>query len=292
MVPVLSSLLPPGVLGPRSGGTVTLRRFELDGAAYGGLIGTVTDAARLLAVFTNGGTVGSTSVLRRESVEAMTAITTKGRPYDVGLGWLRPHGDPPDSVEHFGGGIGYFNVLRVNLAAGCGAVVMSNTTKHWDIAGFADSADRRRPVDDAARAEPAARHPAMTDGHGGDGVDTIDPANRPKPVESWARRLPGGFHPNLTTAVHDTHHARHLATRSAIALAALTVLGTWRRYSSDLKVHRARVTAAARSSPRGSARSNTPSPAPARRSLSHTAPAAGSIRRSPHRRASPWVGFG
>ena len=91
-----------------------------------------------MAVFTNAGRVDARRILRRESVEAMTAITTKGHPYDVRLGWFRPHRDRPDSVEHLGGGIGYFNVLRLNRRAGCGAVVMSNTTKHWDIAGFAD----------------------------------------------------------------------------------------------------------------------------------------------------------
>jgi CubicO group peptidase (beta-lactamase class C family) len=138
-VPIFSALLPRGLVGPRAGSLVTLRPFELDGAAYGGLIGTVSDAARLLAVYTNRGTVGTRRLLHPESVEAMITITVRSRPYDVGLGWFRPNGDRPNRIEHLGGGIGYFNVMRLDTRTGGGAVVMSNITKHWGITPFADS---------------------------------------------------------------------------------------------------------------------------------------------------------
>ena len=45
-VPIAGALLPPGLLGTRHGKLVALDAFELDGAAYGGLIGPVEDAAR------------------------------------------------------------------------------------------------------------------------------------------------------------------------------------------------------------------------------------------------------
>ena len=69
----------------------------------------------------------------------MTTIGTPGRPYDLGVGWFRPHGNS-GGVEHLGGGIGYWNVLRLLPDRGVGAAVMSNITRHWDIVRMADAA--------------------------------------------------------------------------------------------------------------------------------------------------------
>jgi CubicO group peptidase (beta-lactamase class C family) len=140
LTPVLKGLLPPGILGTRTGTFVGLEPFELDGAAYGGLIGPVTEAARLIALHANGGTIDGTRVLSRPSTDAMTGITTPGRPYDLGLGWFRPHGDHGPHVEHLGGGMGYWNLLRLDPRTARGAAVMSNTTRHWNITAFADAA--------------------------------------------------------------------------------------------------------------------------------------------------------
>ena len=138
--PLVAALLPAGILGTRTGKFVSLEAFEVDGAAYGGLIGPVTDAARLVAMHANGGAVDGTRILQCRSVAAMTQITTRGRPYDLGLGWFRPYKDSSPSVEHFGGGMGYWNVLRLDPQTGSGAAVMSNTTRRWDITAFADAA--------------------------------------------------------------------------------------------------------------------------------------------------------
>jgi CubicO group peptidase (beta-lactamase class C family) len=140
LTPVVKGLLPAGILGARTGGFVGLQPFELDGAAYGGLIGPVTDAARLIALHCNGGAVNGTRLLSRRSIAAMTAVATHGNPYDLGLGWFRPHGDHSPQVEHFGGGMGYWNLLRISPRTGHGAAVMSNTTRHWNITAFADAA--------------------------------------------------------------------------------------------------------------------------------------------------------
>ncbi|MGO8958508.1 MAG: serine hydrolase domain-containing protein [Streptosporangiaceae bacterium] len=140
LTPVVKGLLPEGILGARTGKFVGLERFELDGAAYGGLIGPVTEAAQLIALHANGGTVNGTRVLSRSSIAAMTAVATHGKPYDLGLGWFRPHDDHSPQVEHLGGGIGYWNLLRLNPQAAGGAAVMSNSTRHWNITAFADAA--------------------------------------------------------------------------------------------------------------------------------------------------------
>jgi CubicO group peptidase (beta-lactamase class C family) len=52
---VVRRLLPSGIVGERSGKLVALAPFELDGASYGGLIGSVMDAARLVALHCNDG---------------------------------------------------------------------------------------------------------------------------------------------------------------------------------------------------------------------------------------------
>jgi CubicO group peptidase (beta-lactamase class C family) len=140
LTPALSGLLPPGILGTRTATFVGLEPFELDGAAYGGLIGPVTEAARLIALHANGGTVDGTRRLSRRSIGAVTAVTTPGKPYDLGLGWFRPHGDHGPHVEHLGGGMGYWNLLRLNPQTAHGAAVMSNTTRRWNITAFADAA--------------------------------------------------------------------------------------------------------------------------------------------------------
>jgi CubicO group peptidase (beta-lactamase class C family) len=140
LAPVLNGLLPPGILGARTGKFIALEPFELDGAAYGGLIGPVTDAARLIALHANGGTLDGARVLSCQAIDAMTGIATPGKPYDLGLGWFRPHSDPGPHVEHLGGGMGYWNLLRLNPQTGHGAAVMSNTTRRWNITAFADAA--------------------------------------------------------------------------------------------------------------------------------------------------------
>jgi len=137
---IVERFLPAGIIGERCGKYVALESFELDGAAYGGLIGPVVDAARLVALHCNEGMYEGRRLLSADSVHKMAAITTLGKPYDVGLGWFRPRREPGPEVEHFGGGMGFWNVLRVDPTTGYGAAVMSNTTKRWDVAAFADRA--------------------------------------------------------------------------------------------------------------------------------------------------------
>ena len=119
---------------------VALEPFELDGAAYGGLVGPVLDAARLVALHCNDGMFAGRRLLTSDSARAMADIATKGKPYDVGLGWFRPRRESGPGVQHFGGGMGFWNVLRFDPTTGRGAAVMSNTSSRWDIAKLADDA--------------------------------------------------------------------------------------------------------------------------------------------------------
>jgi CubicO group peptidase (beta-lactamase class C family) len=131
--------LPRWVTGPSIGRWMGFRRFVLDGAAYGGLIGTAKDAARFLHMHLRDGELDGTQVLSHESAAEMRKITLPGRRFDLGLGWFVPANQrdaEPPFVEHLGGGAGFFNVIRMYPSQGVGAVVMGNSTK-YDIDSIA-----------------------------------------------------------------------------------------------------------------------------------------------------------
>jgi CubicO group peptidase (beta-lactamase class C family) len=132
-------LLPRWVIGAPVGRWVGFNRFALDGQAYGGLIGSVTDAARFLQMHLLDGEFEGTRILEPDSARAMRDIRLRGRRFDLGLGWFRPaharDADPP-FVEHLGGGAGFFNVIRIYPSRGVGIAVMGNATK-YDIEAVA-----------------------------------------------------------------------------------------------------------------------------------------------------------
>jgi CubicO group peptidase (beta-lactamase class C family) len=126
-------LLPRWVIGARAGRWVSFRRFLLDGAAYGGLLGPVRDAARFLQMHLRDGELDGTRIVTAESAAAMRQITVTGKRFDLGLGWFRPasqrHADPP-FVEHLGGGAGFFNLIRIYPAQAVGIAIMGNVTNY------------------------------------------------------------------------------------------------------------------------------------------------------------------
>ena len=130
--PLLRLMTPPGIFDHRAGRFWALSRFCVQGAPYGGLIGTVTDAARFLGLHVD--PAAHPGVLSHEAVLAMQQTTAHGRKLDVGLGWFRRHSDPqPGSQywEHLGGGGGFFNTMRVYPELNVGLVAMGNST-NWD----------------------------------------------------------------------------------------------------------------------------------------------------------------
>jgi len=135
-------LLPRWVVGEPAGRWVGLRRFLLDGQAYGGLVGSLEDAARFLRLHVCDGAVGGRQILKPETARRMREIVVPGRRYDLGLGWFRParhRSDQPAFVEHLGGGAGFFNVMRVYPGRAVGVAVMGNATT-YDINRVAELA--------------------------------------------------------------------------------------------------------------------------------------------------------
>jgi len=140
----LRLLLPTWVIGEPAGRWVSFQRFLLDGAAYGGLVGPVLDAARFLRMHLRDGELDGTRILSPAAAASMRRISTPGRRYDLGLGWFRPAraraADPP-FVEHLGGGAGFFNVIRIYPTRMVGIAVMGNATR-YDIDAVAQLALR------------------------------------------------------------------------------------------------------------------------------------------------------
>lgn len=128
--PLLRAALPDGIVAGRAGRFVAYHPFHVLGAAYGGLVGDVADAARLARLHLRDGEVDGVALLSAGAAERMRRVTPRGGPLDIGLGWFRPAGREPTFVEHLGGGSGFWNVMRLYPDAGVGVVLMGNTTRY------------------------------------------------------------------------------------------------------------------------------------------------------------------
>jgi CubicO group peptidase (beta-lactamase class C family) len=133
--PVLRRLMPEGIVGPRTGRYTSFQPFLVEGAGYGGLIGTAADAARLAAA--HAAAAGDPHpVLGQHEIEAMRTISAVGQPFDHGIGWFRKPSDAartPAFVEHYGTGGGFWNAMRIYPESRLAVVVMANTTAKWDV---------------------------------------------------------------------------------------------------------------------------------------------------------------
>jgi CubicO group peptidase (beta-lactamase class C family) len=133
LTPLLRAALPRGVVGSRQGRYVSFNPFYVKGPAFGGLVGNVDEAARFVVLHLNGGQADGTRLLSAESVAEMRRITPRGGKRDFGLGWFRSHEATERRtafVEHFGGGAGFWNVMRIYPEESLGVVVMGNTTSY------------------------------------------------------------------------------------------------------------------------------------------------------------------
>ncbi len=134
-VPVLRALLPRGIVGHRIQGHTALNPFLVQGAAYGGLVGTAADAVLLAAALTADAT-DHEHVLAHPHVTEMRTITATGKRFDHGIGWFRKPTDAartPAFVEHYGTGGGYWNAMRIYPDQRLAMVAMTNTTFAWDF---------------------------------------------------------------------------------------------------------------------------------------------------------------
>jgi CubicO group peptidase (beta-lactamase class C family) len=133
--PILRGVLPEGIVGDRVEGHTALRPFLVSGAAYGGLVGTVTDAARLAAAHT-ASRLDVHPVLDHGELETMRTINAAGKRFDHGIGWFRRPADAhraPTFVEHYGTGCGFWNAMRIYPESRLAMVAMTNTTYAWDF---------------------------------------------------------------------------------------------------------------------------------------------------------------
>ena len=129
----LRFLLPRWVRGRSAGRWLSLDRFLLDGAPYGGLVGTPEDAARFLHLHLRDGKADVGRVISAAGAREMRHINIEGKRFDLGLGWFRPaeqRDARPAFVQHLGGGAGFFNVTRIYPKLGIGAIVMGNSTRY------------------------------------------------------------------------------------------------------------------------------------------------------------------
>lgn len=134
-VPLLRALLPSGIVGPRVNGHTALHPFLVNGAAYGGLVGTPADAVRLAAAHA-ADKKDPHPVLTHPQLDAMRTITATGKRFDHGIGWFRRPTDAartPAFVEHYGTGGGYWNAMRIYPDQRLALVAMTNTTSAWDF---------------------------------------------------------------------------------------------------------------------------------------------------------------
>jgi hypothetical protein len=135
VVPALRWVLPAGIVGPRVEGHTSLRPFLVSGAGYGGLVGTVTDAAKLAAAHAAGPSYSDPG-LAPVDTERMRTIASPGKPFDHGIGWFRKPIDAhraPTFVEHYGTGAGFWNAMRIYPDTQIAMVAMTNTTAAWNV---------------------------------------------------------------------------------------------------------------------------------------------------------------
>jgi CubicO group peptidase (beta-lactamase class C family) len=132
--PLLRRVLPHGVAGHRQGQYLALNSFYVDGPAYGGLVGNVVDAARFLRMHLRDGELDGHRILDPQSARRMRSITHPGKPFTHGIGWFRrPTTSPEPWVEHFGTGIGFWNLLRLYPDRGLGVAIMTNSTTSYNF---------------------------------------------------------------------------------------------------------------------------------------------------------------
>ena len=135
LTPALQALLPAGIVGSRTHGYTALRPFLVNGAAYGGLVGDVTDAVRLAAAHLPTRSRPS-PLLSYDDLVGMQRITATGKRFDHGIGWFRRPADTaahPPFVEHYGTGGGFWNAMRIYPTTGLAITAMTNTTSAWDL---------------------------------------------------------------------------------------------------------------------------------------------------------------
>ncbi|PYE53878.1 serine hydrolase domain-containing protein [Deinococcus yavapaiensis] len=132
LTPIMRAIFPPGVIAGHVGGYLDFAPFQVNGAAYGGLSGSVTDASRFARMHLAGGVLDGARILSREATLEMRHLRAKGAKLNVGLGWF--HASDSSSgdssfVEHLGGGAGFWTLMRLYRDVEIAVVLMGNATR-------------------------------------------------------------------------------------------------------------------------------------------------------------------
>ena len=117
--------------GKRFGDWVSGNPFVVDGAPYGGMVGSARDLARFVAMHLGGGAYRGRSVLSERASRAMQEEqrTTSGCVLPFTLGWHAGSVAGNRYLEHRGSGGGYRPALRIYPDLGYGVVVLTNVTR-------------------------------------------------------------------------------------------------------------------------------------------------------------------
>jgi CubicO group peptidase (beta-lactamase class C family) len=116
--------------GPTTNGYTALRRFKVDGAPYGGLVGTATDLLRLGQAMLRHGTGTRGPVLGPSSVHlALSPVQSlRGEKLAIGLGWHLGEANGVPYANHLGGGAGFRSELRIYPRIGAAIAIIANET--------------------------------------------------------------------------------------------------------------------------------------------------------------------
>lgn len=133
--PLLPTLLDTNALvRERDGKLLWMNRVYIEATPSTGLIGSAPDAAKLMMVYLNRGTLNRQLILSPESISTLTNTPPiNGR----GLGWAVGESDGEIYLEHGGGGPGFAATMRLYPESGMGIVILTNGTD-LDRDGLAD----------------------------------------------------------------------------------------------------------------------------------------------------------
>ena len=122
----------PEVFGAPIDGWETTVPFEIDGAPYGGLIGTAGDLAKFLGAHLGYGSWQGRRILAPATVDAMREPMrdSMGRRIDHALGWHNDTIQGERYYNHMGKGGGYRPAVRIWPGRGYGVVVLTNRTRY------------------------------------------------------------------------------------------------------------------------------------------------------------------
>ena len=129
----------------------SFNRFHVNGAAWGGLIGPVDDAARFVLAHLNGGEIDGRRILSSQSVASMQQmqLATNNDELGFGLGWNIGGDSERRYLYHMGGGAAFFTEMRVYPGESLGIVIMGNASGNTSPI----NSDLRQIIEAAARVQ-------------------------------------------------------------------------------------------------------------------------------------------